>query len=153
MGSTFQHISIIESNIFTLTPLLVEFYRHMPKRKRNLLYAYLLFPIILHKPSEDMKTIKKNSRINRITDNVDIMAGFQNRLQFYKTLTNHCIQYAVECGALVIDKKEMTLSIGKNVTMYLNPKFSIAHKVASILPKIFKQDVVSTYIQLGIHQL
>lgn len=153
MSSTFKHIATIESNIFTLTPILVAFYKNMPKRKRNLLYAYLLFPLVLHKPSERLLTLKSTSRINRITEDIDIMAGFQNRLRFYKGLTNHCIQYAIECGALVIDKNEMTLSIGKEVTMYSNPKLNTALKVASLLPKLFKQDVVTTYIQLGIYQI
>lgn len=153
MGSTLRHISTIESNIFTLTPILVTFYKNMPKRKRNLLYAYLLFPLVLHKPSERLLTLKSTSRINRITEDIDIMAGFQNRLMFYKSLTNHCIQYAIECGALVIDKNEMTLSVGKAVALYSNPKLNNAFKVASLLPKVFKQDVVTTYIQLGIHQI
>lgn len=153
MGSTLRHISTIESNIFTLTPILVAFYKNMPKRKRNLLYVYLLFPLVLHKPSERLKTLISTSRINRITEDIDIMAGFHNRLKFYKNITNNCIQYAIECGALVIDTNEMTLSPGKEITMYCNPKLNNALKVASLLPKVFKQDVVTTYIQLGIYQI
>lgn len=153
MSSALKHIGIIECNIFTLTPLLVAFYRHMPHRKRNLLYAYLLFPIVLHKPSQKLTTLNSRSRINRITDDTDIMAGFQDRLQFYKEYTNQCIQYAVECGALVIDTEHLTLTTGKQVKFYTNPKLEIALKVSNLLPKILKQDVVTTYIQLGIHQL
>lgn len=84
MSDTLKNIGIIECNIFTLTPLLVAFYKNMPSKQRNLLYSYLLFPIVLHKPSEKLVRLNKRSRITRITEDSEIMAGFQDRLQFYK---------------------------------------------------------------------
>lgn len=153
MSDTLKNIGIIECNIFTLTPLLVAFYGNMPSKERNLLYSYLLFPIVLHKPSEKLVRLNKRSRITRITEDSEIMAGFQDRLQFYKKLTNECIQYAIECGALKLDTEHLILSKGKPVKFYTNPKLGKALNIASELYKILKQDVVTTYIQLGIHQL
>lgn len=155
MASTVKHISNLEYNIFTLTPLFVAFYKNMPQLKYNFFLAYLLLPIVMHEPScMELQQIKRNSRILRITDNSDIMAGFSERFYYYKDLTNQCLQYAFEAELMSIDMTNMSIKVNKTLRKtFSNPKFTNQLKIASQLFRIMRQDVRTIYVYFGIKQI
>ena len=105
MVSAIENLECLECNVFTLTPLLVTFYRNMPLREKNMLYAYLLFPLLLHPPFYSIQRITLKTKLSRITTDKDIMAGFQERSNYYRILTNECIQYGIECNWLKLSSR------------------------------------------------
>lgn len=153
MIKAIENIECLESNIFTLTPLLVSFYRNMPLQKGNLFYAYLVFPLLLHKPMYVIQRMDSRTKLSRITGNRDIMAGFQERFKYYRSITNDCIQYGIECKWLEIDPINCSILTLYN---YRIPKYrplNKAFKMASMLHYAFSKDIINTYMEFGIKEL
>lgn len=99
--------------------------------------------------------INKNSRLLKITDNEDIMAGFHERFRFYRDITNQCLQYAFETELLSLNQGTMTIHVNDQTLRRLpyNRKFSIPRRIAPKLARLFKQDARTIYIYFGIKQL
>lgn len=153
MSKYIENITTLHNNIFALTPLLVSFYKNMPKRDKNILYAYFVFPIVLHERSlETIKRITKLTQLNRLTRDERFMAGFEERFQFYKDVTNRCLQYAVECHYIEIDSN-LTVSVLDSDYMQTDPRLNRSMDLASQLFQLFRKDIQNTYISFGIKEL
>ena len=148
-----ENFECLESNIFTLTPLLVSFYKNMPLRKGNLLYAYLLFPLLLHPPFYSIQKITTKTKLSRITSNKDIMAGFQERFNYYRNITNECIQYGIESNWLMINPSECSIKVNHAYGIRSSKHLSKAFELASMLHKVFTKNIINTYIAFGIKEL
>lgn len=99
MSKLIENISTLQSNIFILTPILISFYRNLQPKDKNILLAYFVFPLVLNSDFLDtITTVSRASRLSRITNNKEIMAGFEERFEYFKDITNRCLQYALECG-------------------------------------------------------
>lgn len=153
MIEVIENIECLECNIFTLTPLLVSFYRNIPLRKGNLLYAYLLFPLLLHPPFYSIQKITSKTKLSRITSNKDIMAGFQERFNYYRMLTNECIQYGIESNWLKLNASECSITINQVYGIPKSKNLSHAFELASMLHKVFTKNIVNTYMAFGIKEL
>lgn len=153
MIKAIENIECLESNVFTLTPLLVSFYRNMPLRKGNMFYAYFVFPLLLHKSFYTIQRIDRRSKLSRITKDKEIMAGFQERFNYYRTITNECIQYGIECKWLELDPIRCSLSV-QNI--YRGPKSKSLNKafvLASMLHNVFSKNIINTCMEFGIKEL
>ena len=94
MSKLIENISTLQSNIFILTPILVSFYRNLQPKDKNILLAYFVFPLVLNSDFlEKITTVSRASRLSRITNDKEIMAGFEERFEYFKDITNHCLQY------------------------------------------------------------
>lgn len=153
MIEAIENFECLESNIFTLTPLLVSFYRNMPLRKGNLLYAYLLFPLLLHPPFYSIQRITSLTKLSRITSDKDIMAGFQERFNYYRMLTNECIQYGIESNWLKLNITECSITVNQAYGIPKSKNLGKAFELVSMLHKVFTKDIVNTYIEFGITEL
>lgn len=153
MVSAIENFECLECNVFTLTPLLVSFYRNMPLRKRNMLYAYLLFPLLLHPPFYSIQRITSRTKLSRITADKGIMAGFQERYNYYRLLTNDCIQYGIECNWLKLNSRECSITVNHVYGMPKSKNLGKAFELASMLHKVFTKDIVNTYMGFGIREL
>lgn len=153
MLGALEYFECLECNVFTMTPLLVSFYRNMPLKRGNMLYAYLLFPLLLHPPFYSIQRITAKTKLSRITADKDIMAGFQERFNYYRVLTNECIQYGVESKWLKLNPHECSITVNKVYGMPKLKNFGKAFELASMLHKVFTKDVVNTYIGFGIKEL
>lgn len=153
MIEVIENFECLESNIFTLTPLLVSFYRNMPLRKGNLLYAYLLFPLLLHPPFYTIKRINSRTKLSRIITDKDIMAGFQERFNYYRMLTNECIQYGIESNWLKLIASECSITVNQVYGIPKSNNLGKAFELASQLHKVFTKNIVNTYIGFGIKEL
>ena len=108
MSKLIENISTLRSNVFVLTPILVAFYKNLQPKDKNILLAYFVFPLVLNSDFLDtITTISKASRLSRITNNKEIMAGFEERFEYFKDITNHCLQYALECEYIKINEQIM----------------------------------------------
>lgn len=153
MSKLIENISTLQSNIFILTPILVSFYRNLQPKDKNILLAYLVFPLVLNSDFlEKITTVSRASRLSRITNDKEIMAGFEERFEYFKDITNHCLQYALECGYVKInDDLSVTVLVDNN--LQIDCRLSKSINLASQLHKIFTRNVINTYYAFGIYKL
>ncbi len=153
MSKLIENISTLQSNIFILTPILVSFYRNLQPKDKNILLAYLVFPLVLNSDFlEKITTVSRASRLSRITNDKEIMAGFEERFEYFKDITNHCLQYALECGYIKInDDLSVTVLVDNN--LQIDCRLSKSINLASQLHKIFTRNVINTYYAFGIYKL
>lgn len=153
MSKFIENISTLQSNIFILTPILVSFYRNLQPKDKNILLAYFVFPLVLNSVFlEKITTVSRASRLSRITNDKEIMAGFEERFEYFKDITNHCLQYALECGYIKInDDLSVTVLVDNN--LQIDCRLSKSINLASQLHKIFTRNVINTYYAFGIYRL
>lgn len=153
MSKLIENISTLQSNIFILTPILVSFYRNLQPKDKNILLAYFVFPLVLNSDFlEKITTVSRASRLSRITNDKKIMAGFEERFEYFKDITNHCLQYALECGYIKInDDLSVTVLVDNN--LQTDCRLSKSINLASQLHKIFTRNVINTYYAFGIYKL
>lgn len=153
MSKLIENISTLQSNIFILTSILVSFYRNLQPKDKNILLAYFVFPLVLNSDFlEKITTVSRASRLSRITNDKEIMAGFEERFEYFKDITNHCLQYALECGYIKInDDLSVTVLVDNN--LQIDCRLSKSINLASQLHKIFTRNVINTYYAFGIYKL
>lgn len=153
MSKLIENISTLQSNIFILTPILVSFYRNLQPKDKNILLAYFVFPLVLNSDFlEKITTVSRASRLSRITNDKEIMAGFEERFEYFKDITNHCLQYALECGYIKVnDDLSVTVLVDNNPQ--IDCRLSKSINLASQLHKIFTRNVINTYYAFGIYKL
>ena len=144
MSKFIENISTLQNNTFILTPLLVSFYKNLKPTDKNILLAYFVFPLVLNKEFiGNIKQINSSSNLSRITKNKDIMAGFEERFYFYKEQTNKCLQYAIDCKYIEIDKN-LAVNVINDCKTLTAPCMNKSINLASQLYKIFTKNVINT---------
>lgn len=153
MSKLIDNISTLRSNVFVLTPILVAFYKNLQPKDKNILLAYFVFPLVLNSDFLDtITTISKASRLSRITNNKEIMAGFEERFEYFKDITNHCLQYALECEYIKIND-DLSVSVLADHTLQTDSNLAKSINLASQLHKIFTRNIINTYYAFGIYKL
>ncbi len=153
MSKFIENISTLQNNTFILTPLLVSFYKNLKPTDKNILLAYFVFPLVLNKEFiGNIKQINSSSNLSRITKNKDIMAGFEERFYFYKEQTNKCLQYAIDCKYIEIDKN-LAVNVINDCKTLTEPCMNKSINLSSQLYKIFTKNVINTYYAFGIKAL
>lgn len=153
MSKFIENISTLQNNTFILTPLLVSFYKNLKPTDKNILLAYFVFPLVLNKEFiGNIKQINSSSNLSRITKNKDIMAGFEERFYFYKEQTNKCLQYAIDCKYIEIDKN-LAVNVTNECKTLTDPCMNKSINLSSQLYKIFTKNVINTYYAFGIKAL
>ena len=153
MSEFVDNIIVLKTNVFALTPLLVSFYRNLKSQENNILLSYFVFPIVLDKKCiEKLKNLRVTSSLSKVTKDKEIMAGFEERFDFYKDITNKCLQYAMECNYIKLSD-DMSVSVSADNSLFTDAGFGESMKLASNLYKIFKKDVINTYYEFGIKRI
>ena len=153
MSKLIENISTLRSNVFVLTPILVAFYKNLQPKDKNILLAYFVFPLVLNSDFLDtITTISKASRLSRITNNKEIMAGFEERFEYFKDITNHCLQYALECEYIKIND-DLSVSVLADHTLQTDSNLAKRINLASQLHKIFTRNIINTYYAFGIYKI
>jgi|SRR5665648_124404 len=153
MSKIADSIYQIHNNPFVLTPLFVEFFRHIQPKPKNILFAYLVLPLVLHEDSKKwLFRAKTTSSIHTFSNKTENMFGLQERIRLYKDLTNQCIQYAIDNQMIKISGNLIVEVLTTENKTVGNLKESL--KASSNLHKIFKDlDVVAIYRLLGVKEL
>ena len=153
MSRFIENISTLQNNTFALTPLLVSFYKNLKPTDKNILLAYFVFPLVLNKEFlEKIQIITTASNLSRITKDKDIMAGFEERFYFYKEQTNKCLQYAIDCKSIEVDKN-LVVTVINDSNVLTDSRLSKSINLSSQLYKIFTKNVINTYYAFGIKAL
>ncbi len=153
MSKFIENISTLQNNTFALTPLLVSFYKNLKPTDKNILLAYFVLPLVLNNEFlEKIQKITTASNLSRITRDKDIMAGFEERFYFYKEQTNMCLQYAIDCRYIEVDKNLTVIVINDN-NRQADTRLDKSLRLASQLSNIFTKNVINTYYAFGIKAL
>ena len=153
MSKYLDNLETLHNNVFILTPLLVSFYKNLKKSDNNLLLAYFVFPIVLNKNCiGEFRHLRVDSNMSKFTNNKNFMAGFEARFNYYKEITNRCLQYALDCQYIEIDKN-LSVSVITTELLSTDPILKDSLEVANLLYKIFTKNVVNTYYSFGIKRL
>ena len=153
MSKFIENISTLQNNTFILTPLLVSFYKNLKPTDKNILLAYFVLPLVLNNEFlEKIQKITTASSLSRITRDKDIMAGFEERFYFYKEQTNKCLQYAIDCKYIEIDKN-LAVNVINECKTLTDPCMNKSINLSSQLYKIFTKNVINTYYAFGIKAL
>ena len=153
MSKFVDNIFTIHNNIFSLTPIIISFYKNYRSREKDILLAYFILPIALNPDIVDeIKNITVKSNLTRLVTNKKFMAGFQDRFKQFQQITNDCLQYAVDCKYIEVDNK-MSIKVTNKDILYTDNSLNNAVNLASKLPKMFTLDVINTYYVFGIKGL
>lgn len=153
MSKLIENISTLQNNTFILTPLLVSFYKNLKPTDKNILLAYFVFPLVLNNEFiEKIQRITTASNLSRITKDKDIMAGFEDRFYYYREQTNKCLQYAIDCQYIEVDKN-LTITVISDDNRSTDARLDKSLILASQLYKIFTKNVINTYYAFGIKAL
>lgn len=153
MSKIVEYTHVIYNNPFVLTQLILSFYKNYKGEHNDILLSYLIFPLTLHAQScENIKGATSRSRIVKLTDDKDSIAGLPERVAEYENLTNMCLQYAIDNK--LIEIVDMRVKVKAYSAIRTSPDLKKSIKAASKLSNIFGTlDVVSIYKLLGIKQL
>lgn len=125
----------------------------MISKDYNMLLSYFVLPIVFHPAClNEITELRSNSKLTRIISNKTYMAGFPQSFEYYKQITNNCMQYAIDCGYIKVDKK-LRVEVLNDDIRYVDPALSQSIQLASKLHNIFTLDVVNTYLAFGIKGL
>ena len=80
------------------------------------------------------------------------MAGFEERFYFYKEQTNKCLQYAIDCKYIEVDKN-LAVTVINDSNVLTDSRLSKSINLSSQLYKIFTKNVINTYYAFGIKAL
>ena len=80
------------------------------------------------------------------------MAGFEERFYFYKEQTNKCLQYAIDCRYIEVDKN-LIITVINDSNVLTDSRLSKSINLSSQLYKIFTKNVINTYYAFGIKAL
>lgn len=153
MSKFVDNIFTIHNNIFSLTPIIISFYKNYRSREKDILLAYFILPIALNPDVlDEIKNVTVKSNLTRLVTNKRFMAGFQDRFQQFQQITNDCLQYAIDCKYIEVDKK-MSVKVTNKDILYTDSSLDSAINLASKLPKMFTLDVINTYYAFGIKGL
>ncbi|MGZ6519347.1 MAG: three component ABC system middle component [Bacteroidia bacterium] len=153
MSRFVNNIFKIHNNPFILSPLIIEFFRNTQPKSKNILLAYLVFPLILNEDSrENLQKVKVTSSIHTFGKKRENFYGLPGRVQAYKDITNKCIQYAIDSRLININEDLSVDVLCKSVKTVKS--LNNCAKASSNLHKIFKDlDVIAIYRLLGIKSL
>ena len=154
MSDFIESIHTIYNNPFILTPVLLTFYKNYIGQKNDLLLAYLIFPIVLEQEHiQKNKHLKSNSTLSRFTKDKAFISGFYDRLEAYRSITNLCLQYAIDSNYILVDKN-LSVKVISDDVLFIDPLLKDAHELSNKLFKVFKKiNVVNIYQAFGIKEL
>ncbi|MCG6189980.1 three component ABC system middle component [Maribellus maritimus] len=154
MSKFTDNIFTIHNNIFSLTPVIIAFYKNYKSREKDIFLAYFILPIVLDPiVLDEIKSITTKSNLTRLVSNKKVMAGFHDRFKQFYQITNDCLQYALDCKYIEINETNLSVKVVNRDVLYTDSSLNKAINIASKLPKMFKLDVINTYYAFGIKGL
>lgn len=153
MSNAIESYAVIYNNPFILTPLFERFYASVPQKPKNILLSYLVLPLALYPISKKfLANANARSSIRTMGKKHDCFYGLPERVEEYKTLTNICIQHAIDMGAVTVEDDLSVNVIGSKLDVSLCPENSA--KAAKILGNLFAPyEIPAIYRSLGVKKL
>ena len=153
MSKAINSIHKIYNNPFVLTPLIVKFYEKYRGQDKDILFSYLIFPLVLHVETRDwLKKANTRSSLHSFGKKRENFYALPQRIKEYKTLTNLCMQHAIDNKMLSIREnlKVEVLKPEKSCIETLKNSLKASENIVKIIKDF---DVVAVYRLLGVKNL
>jgi hypothetical protein len=167
MSKVIQHLNILHNNPFILTPIIVNFYEvYEGKQAKDMFLAYLILPMVLYEYSKVILKFKKKelrtfinffkkeelSKNKQEIKKNDKLFGLPGRIEEYKELTNTCLQYAFDTGALQLNQ-DLSITFLKNDFKIDNSMVEYLKASENLAFLLKKEKITNIYIRLGIKKV
>ncbi len=153
MSKVVENLHKIHNNPFVLTPLIVGFYEKYQGAEKDILLSYLILPLVLHTQTRDwLKRANIKSSLYSFGRKEENFYALSQRIEEYKSLSNLCMQYAINNNLISIEEGLKVKVIKSDQSCIETLKDSL--KASENIVKIVKDfDVVSIYRLLGVKNL
>ena len=151
-NKTIDNLYGLFNNPFILTPLVVEFYKNLTPQPKDILLAYLILPFVLyHESRDDLQRADVRRTLIIFKRENNRIYGLQDRLIEYKSLTNLCIQNAIDTGLIEINEN---LSVVVKKENSCDPSLQLSFNASTNLAKMLsKHEIVTIYRLTGIKRI
>lgn len=153
MSKIVDYTYLIYNNPFVLTSLLIEFYKDYEGQKNDVLLAYLILPLALHKETKVwLKKASIKSSIHTFRGKKENLIGLPKRVTDYKKLTNQCLQHAIDNEYIVINDDLKIVVTDKKPALDTSIRDSL--KASANFVKVIRElDVVTIYKLIGVKKI
>jgi hypothetical protein len=153
MSSAIESYAVLHYSPFVLAPLFEAFYEKAAVQPKNVLLAYLIFPLTLYPPSRTfLKNARSTSSLRTFCDVSRRLYGLPGRVQDYRSLTHESLQVCCDSGGIRIAHDLSVTFLYKKLDGLACPTGSL--KAAEKLGGVFGPlDIPAVYRFLGIKRL
>ncbi|MBF6032852.1 hypothetical protein H8F23_06285 [Pseudomonas sp. P155] len=151
--TTTDHIHTLHRSPLIMAPILHAFYSELKVTQKNILFSYLVLPLVLHDATASYlhRISERNTWRTMISDKTRI-AGVHKRIHSLREITNTTLMSLVSAGYLTVDEEMVVRATKKTFP----PLQGLAQKVTSArnLAKLLEdREAPRVYKSLGIIQL
>jgi len=141
---------VIHNNPFIMAPLFTNFFDSVTESENNYLFCYLLLPLVLNVDRRDfLNKSTVRSSVHTFKNKQNLLIGLADDVQYYKEITHHSIQHAIDSDWIVINEN-LSVTVDenpKNIQSNLIKSYRASQKMYHILGDL---DVLTIYRLLGI---
>ncbi|XQW84075.1 three component ABC system middle component [Thalassotalea piscium] len=102
MANAIHQLGGLNHNPYLLAPLLQEFYQHLEAQPKNILFCYLVLPLIFNPNSlQNLQRLGRGSTLNTKFSAPSSLEGLEQRLLDFKELTNLSMLVLKEQGTII----------------------------------------------------
>ena len=150
---TSDHIHTLHRSPFMMAPIIHAFYSELKPSPNNILFSYLVLPLVLHEPtSAYLYRLSTRSNWRTMISDKTRISGVHRRIQTLREITNVTIMSLESAGYLEFDENLAVKPTAKKFPHLqgVERKIASARKLARILEDREPQHI---YKSLGIAQL
>lgn len=148
-----DHIHTLHRSPFVMAPIIHAFYSDLKPSPNNILFSYLILPLVLHEPtSAYLYRLSTRSKWRTMISDKTRISGVHKRIQTLREITNVTIMSLESAGYLEIDENLAVKPTTKKFPQLqgVERKIASARKLAGVLEDREPQYI---YMSLGIAQL
>lgn len=153
MSNAIESYATIYNNPFILTPLFHVFYESLSPTPKNILFSYLLLPLVLYPESKEfLANSNIRSSLTSLQSKRTLLYGLPERVSEAKKLSNLCMQYAIDLAALELQSDLSVKALDCSLDRAVCPPNSI--RAAKNLARLLASSTIpEVYRTLGVKAL
>jgi hypothetical protein len=153
MSNAIDYINSLHRNPHILSPLLEVFYKNLTIKKNNILLSYLVYPLILSPTSmTKLKNSNITSTLYTIFRDKRLIAGVQERVEAYKTITNNSLQIAFQAKSMAVSDEQAVIYL-ENKIENLSCSKDMVRATKNLAILFSSYEIVDCYRVLGVRVL
>lgn len=153
MSNAIRNFRTIHNNVFILAPIFIHFFKEVGVKPKSILLSYLVLPFVLPLGSRrSLVNSNVTSTIFSFLSKKEFMRGLSDRLEYYRVLTNHCLQYLIDMEMIRLNSDDSIIVLSDDIETRFSPQASpFAAKKFGILLK--PHDIPAVYRLMQIRKL
>jgi len=153
MSNAIRNFRTIHNNVFILAPIFIHFFKAIGPKPKSILLSYLVLPFVLPLASRS-SLVHSNvtSTIFSFLSKKEYIRGLVERLEYYRALTNHCLQYLIDMEMIRLSTDESIIVLSDDIETRFSPRATplAAKKFGTLLKP---HDIPAVYRLMQIRKL